>query len=99
MTTRICSINKAFSEAWERFKDFTRQCPHHGFDNWQLMSKFYEGLTENFRNRIDAICDVSIMDKYNYEVEKLIERLAENDSHMLSLSHHGRNEEPKKEEF
>ena len=36
------------------------------------------------------------MDKYDDEVEKLIERLAENDSHRLKLSHHGRNVEPKK---
>ena len=25
--------DEAFSEAWERFKDLTRQCPHHSFDN------------------------------------------------------------------
>ena len=88
--------DEAFSEARERFKDLTRQCPHHGFDNWQLINIFYEGLTENCRNRIDAICGGSIMDKYDDEVEELIERLAENDSHRLSLNHHGRNGEPKR---
>ena len=36
------------------------------------------------------------MDKYDDEVEELIERLAENDSHRLSLNHHGRNGEPKR---
>ena len=25
--------DEAFSEAWERFMDFSRQCPLHGFDN------------------------------------------------------------------
>ena len=34
------------------------------------------------------------MDKYDDEVEELIERLAENDSHRLSLNHQGRNGEP-----
>ena len=36
------------------------------------------------------------MDTYDDELEQLIEKLAENDSHSLSLIHHGRNVEPKK---
>ena len=36
------------------------------------------------------------MYKYDDEVEELIERLAENDSHRLSLNHHARNGEPKR---
>ena len=88
--------DEEFSETWERFKELTRQCPHHGFDNWQLINIFYEGLNENCRNRIDAICGGSIMDKYDDEVEELIQRLPENDSHKLSLNHHGRNGEPKR---
>ena len=88
--------DEEFSEAWERFKELTRQCPHHGFDNWKLINIFYERLNKNCRNRIDAICVGLIMDKYDDEVEELIERLPENDSHRLSLNHHGRNGEPKR---
>ena len=84
--------DEAFSEAWERFKELSRQCPHHGFDNWKLINFFYEGLTENCRKRNGG----SIMDKYDDEVEEFIERLAENDSHRLSLNHLGRNGEPKR---
>ena len=36
------------------------------------------------------------MDKYDDEVEELIEILADNDSRKLSLNHHGRNGEPKR---
>ena len=36
------------------------------------------------------------MDKYDDEVDECIERLAKNDSHRLSLNHHGRNVEHKK---
>ena len=90
--------DEAFSEAWERFKDLNRQCPQQGFENWQLINIFYDGLTENCRNIIDSIYGGSIMDKYDDEVEKLIERLAENDSHRLSLNHHRRNLEPKRRE-
>ena len=35
------------------------------------------------------------MDKCDDELEELIEKLAEKDIHHLSLSHHGRNVQPK----
>ena len=90
--------DEAFSETWERFKDLNRQCPQQGFENWQLINIFYDGLTEKCRNIIDSIYGGSIMDNYDDEVEKLIERLADNDSHRLSLNHHKRNVEPKRGE-
>ena len=31
-------------EAWERFKDLQRQCPHHGVPDWLLVQTFYNGL-------------------------------------------------------
>jgi len=31
-------------EAWERFKDLQRQCPHHGVSDWLLVQTFYNGL-------------------------------------------------------
>nr|GEW00598.1 reverse transcriptase domain-containing protein [Tanacetum cinerariifolium] len=31
--------NKTFNEAWERFKDLLRQCPHHGFSELHHKSK------------------------------------------------------------
>ena len=36
------------------------------------------------------------MDKYDDEVEELIERLAKNASHKFILNHHRRNVEPKR---
>ena len=56
---------------------------------------YYEILNENSRNIVDAICGGSITDKFDDELEELIEKLGENDSHFFSLSHHGRNIEPK----
>ena len=30
-------------EAWERFKDFRRLCPHHGLQHWMIIQAFYNG--------------------------------------------------------
>ena len=32
---------KCFCEAWERFKGYTNQCPHHGFTKASLLSTLY----------------------------------------------------------
>ncbi|KAK1433898.1 hypothetical protein QVD17_10816 [Tagetes erecta] len=34
-----------FHEAWHRFKELLRTCPHHGIDKWELISAFYDGLS------------------------------------------------------
>ena len=31
-------------EVWERFKDFLRRCPQHGYEDWQQVQYFYNGL-------------------------------------------------------
>ena len=35
--------NETFNEAMERFKDYTIQCPHHGFSEETLLSTIYRG--------------------------------------------------------
>ena len=35
---------ETFQEAWERLRDLTRECPHHGVSNHELTQIFYDGL-------------------------------------------------------
>nr|GFD17741.1 reverse transcriptase domain-containing protein [Tanacetum cinerariifolium] len=39
--------NETFNEAWERFKDLLRQCPHHGFSKLHQLDTFYNALNPN----------------------------------------------------
>ena len=87
---------ESFCDAWERFRSSARKCPHHRFSTWHLMNIFYNGLNENFRNRVDYSCGGAIMEKYDDEIEEIMEKIAETDSHRLSLNHNGRNVEPKR---
>ncbi|RVW22454.1 Retrovirus-related Pol polyprotein from transposon 17.6 [Vitis vinifera] len=36
--------DEKFFACWERFREIVAACPHHGFDNWMLVSYFYEGM-------------------------------------------------------
>nr|GEW34996.1 reverse transcriptase domain-containing protein [Tanacetum cinerariifolium] len=37
-------FDESFSEAWDRFKDLLRACPHHGFSELHQLDKFYNAL-------------------------------------------------------
>ncbi|GJW63159.1 reverse transcriptase domain-containing protein [Tanacetum coccineum] len=37
-------FEETFSEAWERFKEFLRACPHHGFTELTQVDTFYKGI-------------------------------------------------------
>ncbi|XP_062116773.1 uncharacterized protein LOC133830740 [Humulus lupulus] len=50
-------------DAWERFKDLLRKCPHHGIEKWMLVHNFYNGLCGTTRTIIDAVAGGAFMSK------------------------------------
>ena len=50
-------------EAWKRFKDLQKNCPHHGIPNLLLMQTFYQGLSKSLQITIDATAQGSFMRK------------------------------------
>nr|GFC47492.1 hypothetical protein [Tanacetum cinerariifolium] len=46
--------NETFNEAWERFKDLLRQCPHHGFSELHQLDTFYNALNPNDQDTLDS---------------------------------------------
>ncbi|XP_045791784.1 uncharacterized protein LOC123886512 [Trifolium pratense] len=65
-------------EAWERYKDMMRLCPHHGLEQWLIIHTFYNGLLYNTRLTIDAAAGGALMDKPYQEATQLIENMAQN---------------------
>ncbi|GJW32800.1 reverse transcriptase domain-containing protein [Tanacetum coccineum] len=47
-------FEETFSEAWERFKEMLRACPHHGFTELTQVDTFYNGLNENDQDSLNA---------------------------------------------
>ncbi|GJW45463.1 reverse transcriptase domain-containing protein [Tanacetum coccineum] len=44
-------FDESFSEAWDRFKDLLRACPHHGFSELHQLDTFYNALNVTYMVR------------------------------------------------
>ncbi|GKA74756.1 reverse transcriptase domain-containing protein [Tanacetum coccineum] len=47
-------FDETFSEAWERFMERLRACPHHGFTELTQVDTFYNGLNDNDQDSLNA---------------------------------------------
>nr|GEY38146.1 reverse transcriptase domain-containing protein [Tanacetum cinerariifolium] len=51
-------FEETFGEAWDRFKEMLRACPHHGFSKLTQIDTFYNGLTEQDQDSMNAAVGV-----------------------------------------
>nr|GEY98770.1 reverse transcriptase domain-containing protein [Tanacetum cinerariifolium] len=64
--------NETFNEAWERFKDLLRQCPHHGFSELHQLDTFYNALNLNDQDALDSPAGSNFLDKIPCECLSII---------------------------
>nr|GFC56509.1 reverse transcriptase domain-containing protein [Tanacetum cinerariifolium] len=62
ITNFLQKSNETFNEAWERFKDLLRQCPHHGFSELHQLDTFYNALTPNDQDALDSAASGNFLD-------------------------------------
>ncbi|KAL9233241.1 hypothetical protein vseg_008264 [Gypsophila vaccaria] len=48
------TFDESLGEAWERYKNLIRECPHHGLGMWLVVKTFYNGLFVESRAIIDS---------------------------------------------
>ncbi|XP_013699867.2 uncharacterized protein LOC106403597 [Brassica napus] len=80
LTTLEQPANKPFNEAWERFNDTLRECPHHGFDDDHVLGIFYDGVDWEFRNALNAASNGDFMTQTTEGAHALIENMAASSS-------------------
>nr|GEZ35449.1 hypothetical protein [Tanacetum cinerariifolium] len=73
ITNFLRKPNETFNEAWERFKDLLRQCPHHGFFELHLLDTFYNALNSNDQDALDFAAGGNFLDKIPRECLSIIE--------------------------
>nr|GEY44279.1 reverse transcriptase domain-containing protein [Tanacetum cinerariifolium] len=73
ITNFLQKPNKTFNEAWERFKDLLRQCPHHGFSELHQLDTFYNALNPNDQDALDSAVGGNFLDKIPRECLSIIE--------------------------
>nr|GEY50606.1 hypothetical protein [Tanacetum cinerariifolium] len=72
ITNFLQKPNKTFNEAWERFKDLLRQCPHHGFSELHQLDTFYNALNPNDQDALDSAAGGNFLDKIPRECLSII---------------------------
>nr|GEX07396.1 reverse transcriptase domain-containing protein [Tanacetum cinerariifolium] len=73
ITNFLQKPNETFNEAWERFKDLIRQCPHHGFSELHQLDIFYNALNTNDQDALDSAARGNFLDKIPRECLSIIE--------------------------
>nr|GFB87759.1 reverse transcriptase domain-containing protein [Tanacetum cinerariifolium] len=73
ITNFLQKSNETFNEAWERFKDLLRQCPHHGFSELHQLDTFYNAVNTNDQDALDSAAGGNFLDKIPRECLSIIE--------------------------
>ena len=77
-------------EAWDRFKELLRQCPHHGIEIWEQVYLFYSGIYPTTRAMLDTAAGGTFMKKRSHEAYELLEEMASNNYNWQSDRKMGR---------
>ena len=70
--------NETLYEAWERYKDLLKKCPHHELPYWLQIQTFYNGLISGHRVMVDATVGGSLMRKTSNDAYQLLDDMANN---------------------
>ncbi|KAF7812290.1 uncharacterized protein G2W53_033266 [Senna tora] len=87
ITSFVLLDNESLYEAWERFKELLRKCPHHGLPKWLQVQTFYNGLSSEIRTSIDAAAGGALMSKPVDAAYTLLETMSSNNHQWHSDRH------------
>ncbi|GJZ40336.1 reverse transcriptase domain-containing protein, partial [Tanacetum coccineum] len=66
-------FDESFCEAWDRFKDLLRACPHHGFMELHQLDTFYNALTPTDQDSLNAAAGGNLLTKTPRDALTIIE--------------------------
>nr|GEW49161.1 reverse transcriptase domain-containing protein [Tanacetum cinerariifolium] len=66
-------FDQSFYEAWDRFNDLLRACPHHGFSELHQLDTFYNALNVNDQDSLNSAAGENFLEKMPRECLKIIE--------------------------
>ncbi|GKE82903.1 hypothetical protein Tco_1552903, partial [Tanacetum coccineum] len=64
---------ESFCEAWDRFKDLLRACPHHGFIELHQLDTFYNALTPTDQDSLNTAASGNLLTKTPQDALSIIE--------------------------
>nr|GFC54195.1 hypothetical protein [Tanacetum cinerariifolium] len=66
-------FDESFHEAWERYKDLFRACPHYGFTELHQLDTFYNALTPADQDSLNAAAGGNLLEKSPQDALPIIE--------------------------
>ena len=60
-------------EAWAKFHELLRKCPHHRLTKWMQVHTFYNGLRNATRTVVDASVGRALMKKTTNQAYEILE--------------------------
>nr|GEX47143.1 reverse transcriptase domain-containing protein [Tanacetum cinerariifolium] len=66
-------FDESFYEAWDRFNDLLRACPHYGFSELHQLDTFYNALNVNDQDSLNSAAGANFLDKMPRKCLKIIE--------------------------
>nr|GEY49653.1 reverse transcriptase domain-containing protein [Tanacetum cinerariifolium] len=66
-------FDESFHEAWDRYKDLFRTCPHHGFTKLHQLDTFYNALNSADQDSLNAVAGGNLLERRTQDVLTIIE--------------------------
>ncbi|CAM8951771.1 unnamed protein product [Rhodiola kirilowii] len=79
--------NELFHQAYDRFKHYLRECPHHNFRRADLMRYFYLGMSKEAKNQMDTASGGAIMELPANQGFKVVDKIASNSDKYQGVDH------------
>nr|GFB44765.1 reverse transcriptase domain-containing protein [Tanacetum cinerariifolium] len=76
-------VGGSFHEAWDRYKDLLRACPHHGFTELYQLDTFYNALNPADQDSLNYAAGGNLLEKRTHDVLSIIK----NKSKIAKLTH------------
>nr|GEY32195.1 reverse transcriptase domain-containing protein [Tanacetum cinerariifolium] len=70
---RAYAVDGGICEAWDRFKDLLRACPHHGFSELHQLDTFYNALNSKDQDSLNSAVGGNFLDKMPHDCLSIIE--------------------------
>ncbi|GJR07365.1 reverse transcriptase domain-containing protein [Tanacetum coccineum] len=66
-------FGESFHEAWDRYKDLLRACPHHGFTELHQLDTFYNALNPIDQDSLNSAVGGNLLERSTQDVLTIIE--------------------------
>ncbi|GKB93932.1 reverse transcriptase domain-containing protein [Tanacetum coccineum] len=67
------TFDESFHEAWDRYKDLLRACPHHGFTELHQLDTFYNALNPVDQDSLNSAAGGNLLERSTQDVLTIIE--------------------------